>query len=428
MRRLLLAMRCARRGVRRSAHRRPRRRRTFRVGITDDAWLEFGSGDIADRAASAAVARCRDLACDARLARDPAEPGDLRVDAHRRAPRTRFARAGIQPVVAIWGTPAWANGGGGPNVAPRSGAAFASFARAAAQQYPWVKRWVVWNEPNQRRWLDPPSPTAYVTKLLNPAAAAIKSVIPGAAIAGGATAPRGSRGGTSPVEFIRAMGRAGREARRLRAPSASALTGRDALDRGLCALLDDHDGDAGAAARRDAQGVRRSHAHLADRGRLPDEPAGPHPRRHLGAAGALGRRGAVPRLCGEPRRPPDPVPRARRAAGLGLAERPGDDDRTGQAGAHRVHLAVRPGRAERCRDQGVGSGAYRQRRTPVRRPAKGRGGLAVLRHGCDERSRALHARPSEATSVRGSASTIPRRARRARRSSSAEPVGLRGRP
>jgi hypothetical protein len=180
----------------------------LRVGITDDAWLEFGPGEIADRAArlrSLGVEVSR-VTLDWRAIQPDRETYEwTRTDALLEALRG----AGIQPVVALWGTPAWANGGAGPNVAPRSAASFATFARAAARQYPWVKRWIVWNEPNQRRWLNPPSPIAYVTKLLNPAAAAIKSVIPGAAIAGGATAPRASRGGTSPVEFIRAMGRAG---------------------------------------------------------------------------------------------------------------------------------------------------------------------------------------------------------------------------
>ena len=72
-----------------------------------------------------------------------------------------------------------------------------------------MRRWIVWNEPNQRRWLLPPSPVAYVTKLLNPGGAAIKSVIPKASIGGGATAPRGASGGMSPVDFMRGMGRAG---------------------------------------------------------------------------------------------------------------------------------------------------------------------------------------------------------------------------
>ena len=92
---------------------------------------------------------------------------------------------------------------------PSSAAAFASFARAAAERFPWVRQWIVWNEPNQRRWLSPPSPILYVTRLLNAAATAIKAVIPRASIAGGATAPRGGPGGTSPGDFIRGMGRAG---------------------------------------------------------------------------------------------------------------------------------------------------------------------------------------------------------------------------
>ncbi|HET9939390.1 MAG TPA: hypothetical protein VFQ28_11390 [Gaiella sp.] len=180
----------------------------LRVGIADDAWLAFGPGELGERAE--------------RLSGMGVEVARVTIDWRAVQPsRTTFAweqtdallealrGAGITPVVAIWGTPAWANGGGGPNVAPRTGAVFATFARTAAQRYPWVRHWIVWNEPNQRRWLNPPSPVIYVTRLLNPAALAIKAVIPNAAIAGGSTAPRGSRGGVSPVEFIRAMGRAG---------------------------------------------------------------------------------------------------------------------------------------------------------------------------------------------------------------------------
>src|SRR5688572_5615121 len=108
----------------------------LRVGITDEAWLEFGSGDIAaraDRLRSLGVEISR-VTLDWRAIQPSRETYEwTRTDALLGALRG----AGIQPVVAIWGTPAWANGGGGPNVAPRSGAAFASFARAAAQQYPW---------------------------------------------------------------------------------------------------------------------------------------------------------------------------------------------------------------------------------------------------------------------------------------------------
>ena len=129
------------------------------------------------------------------------------------------------------------------------------------QRYPWVRRWVVWNEPNQRRWLSPPSPTVYVTRLLNPAAAAIKAVDPAARRWPGARPLRAAgaaarRRSTSSA----AMGARRRAARRVRAPSASALARRDAVDGRLRALRDDHDGDARAARTRGrgaAFGARR---------------------------------------------------------------------------------------------------------------------------------------------------------------------------
>lgn len=180
----------------------------LKIGIADDAWLEFGPGTLAERAV-----RLRELGVQvARVTFDwrtiEATPGTYdwsREDAWLEALRAE----GIAPLVTLWGTPGWANGDRGANVPPRSAATFAAFARSAAQRYPWVQRWVVWNEPNQRRWLVPPSPAVYVTKLLNPAAAAIKATIPSASVAGGATAPRGGKGGTSPVDFIRGMARAG---------------------------------------------------------------------------------------------------------------------------------------------------------------------------------------------------------------------------
>ena len=361
----------------------------LRVGITDDAWLEFGPGEIGERAArlrslGAEVSR---VTLDWRTIQPSREAYEWgRTDTLLGALRT----AGIQPVIAIWGTPAWANGGHGPNVAPQSASTFATFARAAAQQYPWVRRWVVWNEPNQRRWLDPPSPIAYVTKLLNPAAAAIKSVIPGAAIAGGATAPRGSRGGTSPVDFIRAMGRAGATLDAY-AHHPHSLSPAETPSTGGCArcttitmatlerLLDET---------RKAFGTR-TRIWLTELGYQTNPPD-----RILGVTwtrqARFNRRGAVPRVRRKPGRPPDPVPRTRRATYLGLAERSGDDDRAGEAGARRISAALRAGLAERRRDQGVGSGPHGHRCTPIRRPAEGRVGLAVVPHGRDDRSRALH--------------------------------------
>jgi beta-glucosidase/6-phospho-beta-glucosidase/beta-galactosidase len=74
---------------------------------------------------------------------------------------------GIAPVVTIWGTPAWANGGSGPSSAPRSSSLLGAFAGVAARRYRGqVADWVIWNEPNQVRWLRPASVKTY-TQLLN---------------------------------------------------------------------------------------------------------------------------------------------------------------------------------------------------------------------------------------------------------------------
>jgi len=79
----------------------------------------------------------------------------------------------IQPVVTLVGTPGWANGGRPPRFAPPSGKDFATFAATAARRYPFVRYWLIWNEPNLKRWLEPTLPGTYVRRLLNPAYKAI---------------------------------------------------------------------------------------------------------------------------------------------------------------------------------------------------------------------------------------------------------------
>jgi glucose-1-phosphate thymidylyltransferase len=68
-----------------------------------------------------------------------------------------------------------------------------------------VKRWTAWNEPNQRRWLRPVNPRVYVRRILNPTFAQLHRAVRGVRVAGGVTAPRGARGGVSPVAWIRGM-------------------------------------------------------------------------------------------------------------------------------------------------------------------------------------------------------------------------------
>src|ERR671914_396980 len=111
-------------------------------GIQDDAWLEFGPGRLADR-----VAKIDRLGLDVvrvTLNWYRAEPRAGRYSWARSDRLLRALRArGLQPVVTIWGTPGWANGGRGPNIAPRRAQDFQRFVEAAAERYSWVTNWIM---------------------------------------------------------------------------------------------------------------------------------------------------------------------------------------------------------------------------------------------------------------------------------------------
>jgi hypothetical protein len=186
-------------------------------GIHDDAWVLYGAGTLQQRLdqlqrLGVDVVRIsvhwNDVAptkpARALAANDPA----YRWDAYDAVLKGLSAR-GIAPVVTLLGTPGWANGGARPNVVPSNATSFADFAYAAAKRYPFVRDWTVWNEPNQRLGLSTPSPKLYVTRLLNPAYAAIHRANAHAIVAGGVTAPRGNTGGVGPLAWIRGMKAAG---------------------------------------------------------------------------------------------------------------------------------------------------------------------------------------------------------------------------
>jgi hypothetical protein len=177
---------------------------SIRYGVQDDAWLSYGPGTVEAR-----LARIDALGADVvRVTIDwsAVEPRKGTDDWARYDELLNgLHRHGIAPLVTLWGTPGWANGGKGPNWAPTSKWTFAGFARRAAERYPFVHMWTVWNEPNQQRWLRPTSARVYTQTLLNPAYAAIHNASPGSKVAGGVTAPRGSTGGISPVDWIRGM-------------------------------------------------------------------------------------------------------------------------------------------------------------------------------------------------------------------------------
>jgi Cellulase (glycosyl hydrolase family 5) len=175
-----------------------------RYGIQDDAWLTYGPGTLdqrLDRLDALGVDVVR-LTIDWRSVQPRrgtftwARYDDVLNGLHER---------GIAPLVTLYGSPSWANGGRPENWAPTSGSTFAEFAAAAAKRYPFVHLWTIWNEPNQVRWLRPTSPRIYVQRLLNPAYVSIKRSSRRSLVGGGVTAPRGSRGGVSPVDWIAGM-------------------------------------------------------------------------------------------------------------------------------------------------------------------------------------------------------------------------------
>lgn len=181
---------------------------SIRYGIQDDAWLLYGSGTLESRVET--LDRLGVEIVRFTIDWSTVEPLRGRHNWSAVDPVLTALRAhGIRAVLTLYGTPRWANGGQSSNWAPTSGSDFAAFAEAAAKRYSWVKDWLIWNEPNQRRWLRPTTPRTYVTKLLNPAYAAIHRASGDTRVGGGATAPRASYGGVSPVGWIRGMRAAG---------------------------------------------------------------------------------------------------------------------------------------------------------------------------------------------------------------------------
>ncbi len=190
--------------------------RSVLYGLNDDAWLAHGPGTLESR-----LDELDRLGTDVvrftvrwdRVART--RPGNAREHgdaAYRWAEPDAILRGlrrhGIEPVVTLYGTPSWANGGRAPNWAPSAEQAFANFAYAVGRRYSWVRYWTIWNEPNRSTFLRPTTAATYVSKLLNPAYVQLHAAIDGVRVGGGVTAPRAGASGVAPVTWIRAMGAA----------------------------------------------------------------------------------------------------------------------------------------------------------------------------------------------------------------------------
>ena len=148
------------------------------------------------------------------------------------------AQDGVHVLFSIYGTPSWANGGKGMNVAPTRATDLRNFALAAAKRYggawpgadgrllPPVKEWLAWNEPNNPIFLTPQykktskgwtieSAVSYA-KICNAIYSGVHATLLGSErVACGGTAPRGnndpssSRPSVSPLAFLRAVKKAG---------------------------------------------------------------------------------------------------------------------------------------------------------------------------------------------------------------------------
>jgi hypothetical protein len=144
-------------------------------------------------------------------------------------------RRGMEALLTIAGTPRWANGGKGQNVAPTRMRDLTEFALALASRYsgrypgyPYVRFYSVWNEPNLNQFLSPQfdrrgrsvAPATYA-KLYRAAYAGIKAGNRSAVVAIGETSARGHdrpkpgiiQDSHSPGNFVQLVAKADRRLR-----------------------------------------------------------------------------------------------------------------------------------------------------------------------------------------------------------------------
>jgi len=184
---------------------------TARMGIQDDAWLRWGPGTLDERLDTLNGLGVRTvrftLVWREVASRAPADGRDPVDPAYNWAPFDAVLDGlhahGITPLVTIWGSPGWANGGHPANWLPRSG--LGNFAYAASKRYPWVHLWTIWNEPNTAVFSRPVSPALYVKRLLNPAYVLLHRANRTNVVGGGVTSPRATASGMSPTAFMRGM-------------------------------------------------------------------------------------------------------------------------------------------------------------------------------------------------------------------------------
>jgi hypothetical protein len=139
------------------------------IGFQDDPSLRWREDrlDVFDIAQKANAGIVRTTVYWSRIAEDrPANASNPFDPAYRFDDLDEFVRNaglhGMEVMLTIWGTPAWANKGKGQNYAPTNAADLQNFARAVAARYsgryhgyPFVRYYTVWNESNLGQFLSP---------------------------------------------------------------------------------------------------------------------------------------------------------------------------------------------------------------------------------------------------------------------------------
>jgi hypothetical protein len=190
---------------------------SVRFGIQDDAWLAFGPGTLDSRLKTLdqlGVKLVRyTIRWDEVAPTRPDQPKWSGDPAYRWGSSDAVLKAlrahGIDVVLELRFTPGWANGDTGRNGIPTDGDDFANFATAVQNRFPWVRDWLIWNEPNKPLFLKPLSAEQYVKRILNPAYTALHAANKSVRVAGGITGPRAGPGGVSPIDWIHQMKAAG---------------------------------------------------------------------------------------------------------------------------------------------------------------------------------------------------------------------------
>jgi cellulase (glycosyl hydrolase family 5) len=185
------------------------------MGFQDDWGFRWSPTrtSLLDAAAGSGVTVIRTTVYWSKVApRRPRHPSNSFDPAYRLDDLDQLARdaqqRGIEVLLTIWGTPAWANGGAGENRLPRRMSDLTAFTHALAARYsgqhhgyPFVRFYSIWNEPNLAQFLSPQfapdgsslAPELYA-RAFRAAAAGIRSGSPDALVAAGETAHRGLDG------------------------------------------------------------------------------------------------------------------------------------------------------------------------------------------------------------------------------------------